>query len=180
LGLATVYGIVKQSGGCIFLHSQVGKGTEVEIFLPFVAEEKDRKCDPAAVRPASGDESILVVEDNEALRRMVCTGLRKNGYTVIAAASGEQALAQLHDRAVDLLITDCIMPGMDGADLARRARREHPRLGILYMSGHPEETLGDKGAVDPDVLLLKKPFGTRELLTTVRKALEAPATALAS
>ncbi len=179
LGLATVYGIVKQSGGYVFLHSELGKGTEVEVLLPGVPPETEKNC-VADTKPTSGTESILVVEDNEALRRLVCNGLRKSGYTVIAAANGEEALGQLRKGAVDLLITDCIMPGMDGADLARRLIREHPRLNVLYMSGHPEETLGDKGALDPNVMLLKKPFDTKDLLMMVRKALEAPATALAS
>lgn len=180
LGLATVYGIVKQSDGCVFLNSEPGKGTGVEVFLPSVDQEVTTDCDTTPIRPAGGTESILVVEDNEPLRRLIYSGLLKNGYKPLVAGSGEEALTQLRDRSVDLLITDCILPGMDGADLARRLKRDHPKLNILYMSGHPEETLGDKGAVDPNVVFLQKPFAMPALLRMVRKALEAPASTLAS
>ncbi|HVN20772.1 MAG TPA: response regulator [Dongiaceae bacterium] len=179
LGLATVYGIIKQSGGCIFLHSEPGKGTEVEVLLPVAPRDVDKNS-VMDTKARNGNESILVVEDNEPLRRLVCGGLRKSGYVVFSAANGADAMTQMRDVAVDLLITDCIMPGMDGAELARRLTREHPKMNVLYMSGHPEETLGDKGAVDPNLMLLKKPFDMPDLLTMVRKALEIPATALAS
>jgi len=180
LGLATVYGIVKQSGGCVFLNSELGRGTEVEVFLPSEEQQISTTCAPNPKRSARGNESILVVEDNDPLRRLVSNGLRKSGYAVLDAANGEEALTKCNGQPVDLLITDCIMPGMDGADLSRRLKRLRPNLNVLYISGHPEETLGDKGAVDPNVMLLKKPFDMADLLLMVRRTLEASTAALAS
>jgi PAS domain S-box-containing protein len=178
LGLSTVYGIVKQSGGHLDVTSRLGEGTSVRVYLRR-AEGGERPADRAAGRsaPTGGHETILLVEDEESVRSIGERLLRRLGYRVLPAASGEEALgiAQAHPGHIDLLATDVILPGMDGHELARRLAVTHPGLKVLYVSGYT----GDKLArIRPGASwgeLLQKPFGADDLARAVRAALAGPA-----
>jgi PAS domain S-box-containing protein len=179
LGLSTVYGIVKQSGGYIWVHSEVGKGTTFKIYLPRVASTghpaaqvaspvENRKVEP-------GTETILLVEDEANLRYLARQYLEKQGYKVLEAADGAVAMqiAVAHDKMIHLLLTDVIMPGMNGRELAQRISEIRPNVKILYMSGYTENVIGTNGMLDAGVRLLQKPFNLRDLKTKVREVLDA-------
>jgi len=173
LGLATVYGIVKQSGGEIQVLSEPGRGAEFRIYLPCCSEEE-----PQAARPDSmaalpnGGETILVVEDEERVRRFACDALRRLGYTVLEASDGIAALERLGEAAcpVDLVVTDVVMPRMGGRDLAARLRDLHPNLPVLFMSGYPGGGEGRSDATQPG--LVRKPFTAEILAGRIRQALD--------
>jgi two-component system cell cycle sensor histidine kinase/response regulator CckA len=175
LGLSTVYGIVKQSGGFIFADSQVGKGTSFVVYLP--VHRADPLADaPAPAPPASSTElwgsgTILLVEDEDMVRAVAERALVRQGYHVLTAANGEEALELLGSAGpVDLLISDVMMPTMDGPTLVAHARRLFPDLPILFMSGYAEETL--RRSIDLDhVAFLPKPFSVRQLAEAARDAL---------
>ncbi len=174
LGLATVYGIVTQAGGHVDVYSEPGLGTRVSILLP--ADEHGKV--PAEVAPratvARGNETVLVVEDSDDFREIVDRILSQNGYQVLKAANGPEALAMASGYAghIDLLLTDMIMPRMLGTELAPRLVESRPDLRVLYMSGFAEPGLGP-GAVAPEVALLDKPFTEPTLLARVRQSLGA-------
>lgn len=175
LGLSTAYGIVKQSGGEIRIESQPGKGTAVRIFLPRV----ESSCEPpeaeATPTPVStlGSETILLVEDDTPARELLEEYLEEQGFNVLSAVDGEEALKIFHRQpdAVDAVITDWVMPGMPGPDLAKRIQRTRPDTRILLMSGYTERGGPTR---DPDVRLklLRKPFALRDLSTTLRGLLD--------
>lgn len=178
LGLATVYGIVRQNEGAIFVESRRGEGTTFKIYFPHHHEDRstgetDRKADSDA--DDSGDETILLVEDETAVRRFAAQVLRSRGYTVLEAASGENALAHFDklSSGIDLLLTDIIMPGMNGKQLADLLRESAPLLPVLYMSGYTSETVVERGILDSDVDFLQKPFSPHVLTAHVRKVLNA-------
>jgi two-component system, cell cycle sensor histidine kinase and response regulator CckA len=180
LGLSTVYGIVKQSGGYVWVESKVGVGTTFRIHLPRVDEEPSPR--PQEARPAGatrGNESVLLVEDELAVRTLVRRVLDRAGYRVIEAASGPEALDRLAERAgaLDLLLTDVVMPGMSGAELADHIAERHPEARVLYMSGYTDEAIGRHGVLDADVAFLGKPFSPDLLLQKVREVLDRPARA---
>jgi signal transduction histidine kinase len=175
LGLATVYGIVKQSGGHIWPYTEVGRGTTFRVYFPRV----DARAEPVAegpdpTGPLTGTEHVLVVEDDAGVRRLAARALREQGYTVHDAATPAEALVMLEDRArtVDLLLTDAILPGMDGKALAQRARGLRPELRILFMSGYGAVALARRGVVDAGQLVLEKPFTAVVLARKVREALD--------
>ena len=174
LGLSTVYGIVKQSGGYIWLYSELGRGTTFKVYLPFVDQKAEQlqKVDDGAV--PGGNETVLLVEDEEALRQLAESVLQEKGYTVLAARDAESALAMARepDRKIDLLLTDVIMTGMTGPDLVAEIRQERPKLKVLYMSGYAGSTLPRQDILHKDATLLTKPFSTRALLTQVRTVLD--------
>jgi two-component system, cell cycle sensor histidine kinase and response regulator CckA len=170
LGLATVYGIVAQSGGSIGVRSRVGEGTTFSIEFPRVANEERAmtrgKPGSAVGRRSIGDETILVVEDDNVVRFVVRETLLRAGYRILEARDGAEALNVLacHDGPLQLLLSDVVLPGMDGPALAERVAQRHPRLKTLYMSGHGQDALVHHGLVPEDGGYLEKPF-TRETLT---------------
>jgi two-component system cell cycle sensor histidine kinase/response regulator CckA len=176
LGLSTVYGTVKQSGGNIFVYSEPGKGTTVKVYLPRVDQPKKKRL--ATVRaPGSmtGDETILVVEDERAVRDLTARILKRLGYEVIDTANGDDALAMLGDcdRSVDMLLTDVVLPGtMQGNEVAEAVRLLYPRLPVLYMSGYTRDAIVHAGRLDEGVNYLEKPFTPDGLARRVREVLD--------
>jgi two-component system, cell cycle sensor histidine kinase and response regulator CckA len=175
LGLSTVYGIVKQSGGFIEVRSQLGKGTTFRVHLPRVAGEPAPSEAPSSLEPAGGTETVLVVEDDSAVRRLVHRVLEPAGYTVLSAPGGPEAF-RLHERRagpLDLLITDVVLPSMDGVAVAERFRSLHPGVRVLFMSGYPAHAPREVGVFRPDLAFLHKPFTAAGLLRKVRERLDA-------
>lgn len=174
LGLATVYGIVKQSGGTIWASSAPGAGTTFRIYLPRV-EDDAAEAEPARVTDApGGDETILVVEDEAAVRKLAVSVLASRGYTILEAGSPADGLelAARHPGRIDLLLTDVIMPGMSGREIAERLVTRLPRLKVLFMSGYVDDAIASHGVLKPGVHLLRKPFTPNALVRDVRKVLD--------
>ena len=176
LGLSTVYGFVRQCGGSISVRSTPGQGTSIELLLP-------RASDPVSATPKSrrfseggrrGSETVLVAEDEETVRQLAIESLERNGYQVIAAASGEQALtlARSHDGVIHLLLTDVVMPGMKGPELATRLRALRPGLKVLLMSGYAADVVTPADL--DDATMVSKPFSPAALTRAVRTALDEP------
>ena len=174
LGLATVYGIVKQSGGFIWVYSELGKGTSFKIYIPRVdqAEEHPGAPKPTAEVP-TGTETVLLTEDEQDVREIAREFLESGGYKVVEAKDASEAvqLARQHNGAIDLLVTDMVMPGMTGQELAVQLQREYPGLCIVFMSGYSEHAATEMANADPTVRLLSKPFSRGALLRTVREIL---------
>jgi PAS domain S-box-containing protein len=177
LGLSTVYGIVKQSGGNIWLYSEPGKGTTFKIYLPAVhaLPEDIGRGAPAAVDAGPGG-TVLVVEDDEQLRRLTHRALDALGYTVLEADRGKTALeiARRHKGRIDLLLTDVVMPDTNGRKLAETLRASRPGLKTLYMSGYPDGAIANQGLLEPGVAYLAKPFTTDAIARKVREVLSQP------
>ena len=177
LGLATVYGIVKQSGGYIWVHSEPGHGTAFNIYLPIVetAAETLRYVEPRE-EPPRGSETILVVEDDVSLREVTCEFLRSSGYTVIPAESPDVALqlAQAHSGIIDFLLTDVVMPKMNGRELATRLGQVRPDMKVLYVSGYTDGIVRDgvHGALEEGLAFLQKPCTRRALTRKIREILD--------
>ena len=178
LGLSTVYGIVKQSGGYIWVYSEAGKGTTFKIYLPRVSEagEVAAAATAGAQTPATlrGHETILLVEDEATVRQLARECLELQGYAVLEAPEGAAALqlAQAHPGPIHLLLTDVIMPGMTGRELASRICQSRPGIKVLYMSGYTENVIGHNGMLDASVMLLQKPFSLPTLRAKVREVLD--------
>jgi two-component system, cell cycle sensor histidine kinase and response regulator CckA len=176
LGLATVYGIVKQSGGFIWVYSDPGLGTTFKIYFPEVRNAGVASLPAAkleAKSPPRGSETILMVEDEEAVRHPSCEFLRQSGYTVLEAANGQAALAMVetHAQPIHLVIADVVMPVMSGRQLAERLSRSHPETRVLFISGYAEDTVKDHQILDLRSNLLQKPFGLRQLAGKIREVL---------
>ena len=170
LGLATVYGIVTQAGGSVHIYSEPGLGTTITVLLPATSEQPAEPAECAADRDVRGQgQTVLVVEDEAALRQVTSRILRRGGYTVLIAEDGPDALriAGEHPEPIDVLVTDVIMPGMLGKEVAQRIVELRPQVKVLYMSGYAQPVLASHGTLDPDVYLLEKPFTSGELLTAV-------------
>jgi two-component system cell cycle sensor histidine kinase/response regulator CckA len=175
LGLSTVYGIVKQSGGYIWVNSEPGKGTTFKVYLPRVAEPVEAKQDAVEISAAgNGSETILLVEDEEAVRGLASQILSANGYSVLAAKSTQEAeqLSEKYRGKIHLLLTDIIMPGTGGRELARRITAQHPRTRVLYMSGYTDNVLAQGGVLEAGLSFLQKPFTPGALVRKVRDVLD--------
>ncbi len=178
LGLATVYGIVRQSGGDVVIYSEVGRGTTVKVFLPARSGGVLPDTDGArgSAPSLAGHETILLIEDEPALRDMVRRALAATGYSVVAAGDGAEAIRLMEERKdpVDLVLTDMILPGMSGRELSVEFRRRRPGMPIIIMSGYTGETYPALEALPPGVGYLEKPFSLSDLRAQVRDTLDAP------
>jgi two-component system cell cycle sensor histidine kinase/response regulator CckA len=178
LGLATVYGIVKQSGGYVWVYSEPGRGTSFKIYLPRIDDAqlggtRDRK--PDTVSLPRGSETVLLAEDEKGVRELAREYLEMSGYTVIEAENGHMALelAAMHAGQVHLLMTDVVMPGISGRELAERVSQIRPGIKILYMSGYTDQAVVHHGILETDAVLLQKPFTAATLATKLREILSA-------
>ena len=177
LGLSTVYGIVRQSHGFIWIESEVGQGTSFKIYLPRVTDAAGTATRATSVVSSSGTETILLVEDDAALRKLATRILESAGYTVLLASTGEEALHLLerHEALVHLLLSDVVMPGMSGRELAERVAQTRPGTKALYMSGYTSDTIVRHGVLEAQVQFLNKPFTAEALLRKVRDVLDSQA-----
>jgi len=175
LGLSTVYGIVKQSGGNIWVYSELGKGTTFKIYLPLVDEplEEIRKEVLKDELPR-GVETILVVEDEEDVRRLSIQILKKQGYEVLEASCADDALVltKEHKEPIHMILTDVVMPGMSGRELARQLKPLHPKMKVLYMSGYTDNAIVRHGVLDEGINYIQKPFTVDGLMKRVREVLD--------
>jgi nitrogen-specific signal transduction histidine kinase/ActR/RegA family two-component response regulator len=183
LGLSTVYGIVKQSGGTIYVYSELERGTAFKIYLPRVMALGPTGV-PVPVRPANvrGTETVLVVENEGGVRSLICRVLRTYGYTVLEAENGGEALliAEQHPAPIDLLLTDMVLPRMSGRKLAERLVRTQPHLRVLYMSGYTDGSIVNHGALDVGTAFIQKPFTPEALAQKLREVLDSSATSVPS
>jgi signal transduction histidine kinase len=177
LGLSTVHGIVKQSGGHLWVYSEPGRGTTFKVYLPWV-DELPEVARPAGSpnEPPGGHETILLVEDTEALKDVIRETLEDRGYAVLLASNGEEALALARERKgpIDLLLTDVVMPKLGGGDLARLFLALRPGTRVLYMSGYTDGAISQHGILGEGLMLLEKPFSGDKLARAVREALDRP------
>jgi len=170
-----VYGIVRQSGGHITVESTVGQGATFRIYLPRVEAPLDPAAGPSPVAaPAAGTETILVAEDERLVRVLAQKVLERAGYRVLVGAGGADALAlaERHDGPIHLLLTDVVMPEMNGRELARRLTARRPGVRVLYMSGYADEAVAQHGVLDPGTAFLQKPFTPEGLAKKVRGVLD--------
>jgi PAS domain S-box-containing protein len=175
LGLATVYGIVKQSGGYIWVYSEPGHGTMVKIYLPRVPGVAEAPAPPPEPQPVrGGHEIVLLVEDAAPVRTLARRSLEARGYRVLDAADGPAALAlsARHDGGIDILVTDVVMPGMSGRELAERLAPERPSMKVLYTSGYTDDAMVRQGVLSAGVAFLQKPFVPDTLARKVREVLD--------
>jgi signal transduction histidine kinase len=177
LGLATIYGVVKQADGSIEVESEVGKGTTFKIYLPRVEGAAARPPVPSPpMEPLEGSETVLLVEDEEIVRNLGVRILAELGYRVMHAGNGDEAmeLARGHGERIDLLLTDVVMPGMSGSELANRLTRTRPETKVLFTSGYTEDAIVHHGVLDEGVSFIGKPYSPSALARKVREALDSP------
>jgi CheY-like chemotaxis protein len=174
LGLATVYGIVRQHQGMIQVHSEVGKGTLFKVYLPSCDHAVAAVGTKGATRSKGGAETILVAEDDETLRILLVQILESAGYTVLPAADGGEALDVFnqHEAGIDLVVLDMVMPKMGGKAVYEVLHRQHPRLGFLFSSGSSTDTVHTGFVMQEDIELIQKPYGPNALLSKVREVLD--------
>jgi two-component system, cell cycle sensor histidine kinase and response regulator CckA len=175
LGLATVYGIVKQSGGHITVDSKVGHGTTFKAYLPLTEDPVSTIEIASSINAVPcGSETILLVEDEDSLREVTCGYLKNKGYSVIAASEAKSAIAAAESCAhpVDLLLTDVILPGMSGVRLAEQLAAVHPRMRVLYVSGYAPDAMTHHGRHNSNFAFLSKPFSLAVLAKTIRSILD--------
>jgi signal transduction histidine kinase len=177
LGLATVYGIIDQSGGAISMDTAPNRGTRIRIYLPITTASPEQERPQITPLATEGTETLLLVEDNDAIREISARALRRRGYTVHEARNAEEAIewTTSASRKADMLITDVVMPGLSGPNLAARLLQQSPRLRVLYMSGYSDDATEVHGTFWGGVPLLQKPFTPAQLAERVRMALDAHA-----
>ncbi|HEX6368309.1 MAG TPA: PAS domain S-box protein [Longimicrobium sp.] len=178
LGLSMVYGIVKQSGGYVWIDSEAGHGTRVRVYLPVsrVADEAEEDDVPAPLPQAPGRGTVLLVEDEETVRRFAERVLSRGGYTVLVAAEGAEAMAlsRQHPGIIHVLVTDLVMPRMNGSDLARRLMAERPGIRVLFISGYDRDEARTRGPLEAGTDFIEKPFSPEALLERMHRLLELP------
>lgn len=182
LGLSTVYGIVKQSGGYIWVYSELNRGSTFKIYLPAAAEPAEALPVPAVVgRVPRGQETVLLVEDNEGVRDLARVALETYGYRVLASldAMDAERICRTHDGAIDLLLTDVVMPGVSGRELATHISTLRPGIRVLYMSGYTDNVIAHGGLLERGIAFLQKPFAPAVLAVKVREVLDTPPAPLA-
>jgi CheY-like chemotaxis protein len=175
LGLSTVYGIVKQSGGNVWVYSELGKGTTFKVYLPQVDDEvAARDESKTVVSTKRGSETVLLVEDEEMVRKLASELLEESGYVVMSAGGGEEAInfANQHKDRIDLLITDVVMPKISGKEVAAQLKKIHPETKVLFMSGYTDEAIVHHGIVDSDIAFIQKPFSQNALAQKIREVLD--------
>ncbi|MCJ7746488.1 MAG: response regulator, partial [Desulfobacterales bacterium] len=176
LGLSTVYGIIKQSGGNVWVYSEPGVGTTFKIYLPTIEEDTESlRLTALSTKPKQGFETILLVEDEEIVRKLACKVLQNYGYTVLEAPNGEEALRIVQGQngnPIHLMVTDVVMPGMSGRQLAERLVSLWPKLKVLYMSGYTDNAIVHHGVLDPGIAYIQKPFAPDALASKVREILD--------
>ncbi len=175
LGLSTVYGIIKQSNGYIWVYSEPGVGTTFKIYLPKVKEDaKPEEKKRIPVHEPGGSEIVLIVEDDDRLRKFARKALQRYGYTVLEAENGEEALqvGEAHEEPIHLLLTDVVMPKMTGRETAERLQPLRPEMKVLYMSGYTGNTIADDGVLAPELNYLEKPFTPESIARKVREVLD--------
>ena len=173
LGLSTVYGIIRQSGGWIDVWSEAGVGSSFKIYLPRLDRRSTPEETGTAVPTERGNETLLLVEDQQAVRSYAGAALKGYGYRVIEACDGNEAIAAAENYAgeIHLLLSDVVMPGISGKDLAERLKEVRPGLKVLFMSGYTADVIAQRGVLDRSVAFLHKPFSPMELAAKVRSVL---------
>jgi two-component system, cell cycle sensor histidine kinase and response regulator CckA len=174
LGLSTIHGIITQSGGHVWFESEPGRGTTFEIYLPRIGEREEQRQTPGSTAEAlHGTETVLLVEDEEAVRRLACSILEANGYTVLEAPSCDEALAmaRAHQGSLDLLVTDVVMPQMSGRELAEQLTQRRPEIKVLFISGYTDDAIVRTGALESGIAFLQKPFVPDAFARKVREVL---------
>ncbi|HAA04913.1 MAG TPA: hybrid sensor histidine kinase/response regulator [Syntrophobacteraceae bacterium] len=175
LGLATVYGIVKQHDGHIWVYSERGKGTTFKLFLPAANDAvADEGAESRAARPSRGTETLLLAEDSDLVRDLAVQILKREGYTVLSGASGHECLTLLdnHRGRLDLLVTDVIMPDLNGKVLFQQVAARRPGVRVLYISGYTEDVIVHHGVLEEGISFIQKPFTVQGLATKVREVLD--------
>jgi CheY-like chemotaxis protein len=175
LGLATVYGIVKQSGGSIWVYTEPGQGTTFKIYLPCVEEAVSEPGTPEVrAKPTKGKETVLVVEDERGVRTLASETLKSKGYNVLEAMGAAEALqiAEQFTKPIHLLLTDVVMPQTGGKELAKRLSTLHPETKVLYMSGYTDDAIVRYGILQGNMNFLQKPFAPNALARKVREVLK--------
>jgi two-component system, cell cycle sensor histidine kinase and response regulator CckA len=176
LGMATVYGIVTRCGGTVGVYSEVGRGTSFHVYFPQAdAAETIADAPPQALQPRTGTQTVLVVEDETGLRELASRLLQRQGYTVLLAASADEALVVFEQNpSIDVLLTDVVMPGASGPDLTRQLVEQRPALRVIYMSGYTEDAIVQHGVLKPGIAFLHKPFTSETLGRKIREMLDRP------
>jgi CheY-like chemotaxis protein len=174
LGLATTFGIVKQTGGGIEVYSDLGVGTTFKIYLPRVDSRSEFHVETSDSQALQGHETVLLVEDDVSVRVMTYNMLRHMGYEVLQATGGLEALSMMaqYGGTIDLLLTDVVMPGMDGRELAEELRKHRPQTNVLFTSGYAEDVIVHHGIVDQDLNFIPKPFTMQSLGIKLREVLD--------
>lgn len=174
LGLATIYGIVRQHMGHIWFYSEQGKGTTFSIYFPQAARQPEKKKSGEIKNPASGADTIMVVEDQDQVRRMICLMLKQQGYHVLEAENGQKGIetAMSHHGGIDLLITDVVMPGLNGKELYNELVKSRPELKVLFISGYPREIISYHGILEEGLNFLQKPVPLDLLTKKIREIIE--------
>ena len=174
MGLSTIYGIVKQNNGFIWVYSEPGQGSTFKVYLPKVkGDVKKGEKEQTPIEKLSGSETVLIVEDDNSLRKLAQKSLQPHGYRVLVAENGEDALriSKEHEGTIDLLITDVVMPRMGGKEVAERLQTLYPRMKVIYMSGYTDDSIVHRGVLAPGLNFLEKPFSPAGLTRKVREVL---------